>query len=100
MLTLNDRLLHLPSEDALLPWLADTWHFFHTDVLAYLLCVFMPLQILLNRRAPESFNLREQILISFRDQVFLPISERIIGKLTSFCYCRISKMHMTNFSYD
>ncbi|KAI8054500.1 HbrB-like-domain-containing protein [Syncephalis plumigaleata] len=82
MLNLNAQLQHLPSEDALLPWLADTWHFFHTDVLAYLLCVFMPLQSLLNRRVPESFNLREQILTSFRDQVFLPISEQIIAQFT------------------
>ncbi|KAI9599209.1 HbrB-like-domain-containing protein [Syncephalis fuscata] len=79
MLNLNAQLQHLPSEDALLPWLADTWHFFHTDVLSYLLCVFMPMQTLLNRRSLDTFNVREQILSSFRDQVFLPISDRIVG---------------------
>jgi hypothetical protein len=79
MMTINTQLQNLPSEAALLPRLADTWHFFYTDVLAYLLCVFMPIQSL-NRRQSEVICVRDQILMSFRDKVFLPLADSIVCK--------------------
>lgn len=89
MLTLDPTLLTLPDE-RLIPKLVDVWGFLFGNILPYFEAVFLPLQqefkgtgTLSAKESTEFFGLlphfdvRRLVLVSFRDNVILPLHARL-----------------------
>ncbi|KAG9298732.1 hypothetical protein G9A89_012800 [Geosiphon pyriformis] len=82
MSTLNSKLRDVPDEK-LVSRLNELWSFYFGTVIPYFEGVFLPLQIqsasqlLSSNLAGEEVSIRRMVLMSFRDQVILPMGDRV-----------------------
>ncbi|CAG8433012.1 6314_t:CDS:2 [Ambispora gerdemannii] len=86
MSTLNSKLRDVPDEK-LVSRLNELWSFYFGTVIPYFEGVFLPLQIQANNSTTATINalshnsvnslVRRMVLMSFRDQVILPMGDRV-----------------------
>jgi len=74
MATLNSRLSGVPDEK-LVSRLVEVWSFYFGTVVPYFEGVFLPLTILTS--GSDEFSVRRLVLMAFRDDVILPMGNRV-----------------------
>jgi hypothetical protein len=79
MFTLNGKLRGVPDEK-IVSRLVELWSFFFGTVIPYFEGVFLPLLIQSSTQR-ENINIRRLVLMSFRDNVILPMGDRVEGIL-------------------
>src|SRR6185369_5271133 len=86
MFTLNGKLVGVPDEK-LVSRLVELWSFYFGTVIPYFEGVFLPLQIYNSTTQQNQLSIRRLVLMSFRDHVILPMSNRVEG-IYLFVFCR------------